>query len=282
MFCPNCGANLPEGTTFCGNCGAPQRAQQPQQAPVQQPVYQAPPQPQYQPQPVYRAPLPVSKKDFLAKHADAATKQAAKLSGIVMIVALVLLLASIIAPLAQPFYEIPAISTIITLADADVDELTDELESSFEEAEYRYDMNKDAMDKDERDAAKQVMDKMEALVDNFSILNFQTLVSVTEKVGDDYMDSSDLDELEEINQIMGIIIAALVSSFLLPVLFTVLGGLNKSTGLAVAATIFTALSQLTLCGFLFVVLSLAVNIFQILQCSKIQKAYQTFRTGRPA
>lgn len=278
MFCPNCGANLPEGTTFCGNCGAPQKAQ----APVQQPVYQAPPQPQYQPQPVYRAPLPVSKKDFLAKHADPTTKQTAKLSGIVMIVALVLILASIIAPLAMPFYEIPAISTVITLAEADVDELTDEMERSFEEAEYRYDIQKETMDKDERDAAKKVMDKMEALVDNFSILNFQALVSVTEKVGDDYMDSSDLDDLEEVNQIMTIVIAALIGSFLLPLLFTVLGGLNKSTGLAVAATILTALSQLTLCGFLFVVLSLAVNIFQILQCSKIRKAYQTFRTGRPA
>lgn len=34
MFCKNCGANLPDGTTFCGSCGAKQDAPAPAAAPA--------------------------------------------------------------------------------------------------------------------------------------------------------------------------------------------------------------------------------------------------------
>ena len=55
MFCDKCGAQLAEGTKFCGSCG--NVIAQPEQ-PVQQPVYQQPVQPAYQQpaQPVYQQP----------------------------------------------------------------------------------------------------------------------------------------------------------------------------------------------------------------------------------
>ena len=39
MFCPNCGAQIPDGSKFCGNCGArlDGAAQAPQQSAYQQP-----------------------------------------------------------------------------------------------------------------------------------------------------------------------------------------------------------------------------------------------------
>jgi len=49
MFCTNCGTQLPEGSRFCSQCGAPQAASaQPayQQPVYQQPVYQQPAYPQ--------------------------------------------------------------------------------------------------------------------------------------------------------------------------------------------------------------------------------------------
>ena len=50
MFCPNCGAQIPDGTKFCTSCGASLEATQ---QPQQQPQYQQPQQ-QYQQQPQYQ------------------------------------------------------------------------------------------------------------------------------------------------------------------------------------------------------------------------------------
>lgn len=66
MYCESCGSLIPNGETFCRNCGAqvrqaaaPQPVAQPVAQPVQpvyqQPVYQQPVQPVYQ-QPIYQQP----------------------------------------------------------------------------------------------------------------------------------------------------------------------------------------------------------------------------------
>ena len=53
MFCTNCGTQLPDGSKFCSQCGAPTNASQGAAAAPQQPAYQ---QPTYQQQPVYQQP----------------------------------------------------------------------------------------------------------------------------------------------------------------------------------------------------------------------------------
>ena len=55
MFCTNCGTQLPDGSRFCSNCGAPQAAA-PAQPTYQQPAYQQPvyQQPAYPQQPMYQ------------------------------------------------------------------------------------------------------------------------------------------------------------------------------------------------------------------------------------
>lgn len=69
MFCKNCGAEIPDGSVFCGNCGMQTSVEQPRQEPVnqysntennayqsyQQPRYAQPEQPVYNSEPVYNA-----------------------------------------------------------------------------------------------------------------------------------------------------------------------------------------------------------------------------------
>lgn len=304
MFCPNCGTNLPDGSAICTGCGyqlsrsqqsAPQqsapRQAAPQQPQYQQPAYQQPQyrQPVYQqpaPQPAYRQPAapvipaPISKKEYLSSKAPESVKKMAGVVTITFILSLVLVIVSAVAPLAMNFFDIPAMSFMMTMADADPDELVEELEDAYGEAEYKYEIQKSTMDKDEKEAAKKVLDSMDKLLDNFSLLNFNALVSTMESVGDDYLDSSDMDDIEEVSDIMNIVIVGVIAFFILPLLFTVLGGLNKSTALTVTALVFTVISQLIFSGILWVLLSFVVFIVQAVQCSKINKAYQDYRVGR--
>ena len=295
MFCPKCGANVPEGTPFCGSCGTPLNAQQ--QAPVQQPTYQAPVQqptyrpapqqpayqptyqPVQQPQPMRPAPVAVSKREFLSKHADSATKKNSLLVTICFLLTLVLIAASIIVPLATPFFNIPIVSTILSADGMDADEMMEEMEYSVDEIKEDFRAQKQYMDDDEQEAAEAVIDGVDALIENFSVLNLKNLLSLVGDVGVDYMDSSDLQTLEEIGMIMDVIIGILIGAFVLPLLFALLGGLLKSTGLTVTALVFTVLSQLILCGLVYVLLSLVIFIVQAVLCSKLTKAYNSYRYG---
>ncbi len=51
MFCKNCGAQIPDGSAFCGNCGTSMN--EPVSQPNPQPVSQPAPQPEYR-EPVYQ------------------------------------------------------------------------------------------------------------------------------------------------------------------------------------------------------------------------------------
>ena len=49
MFCKNCGADIPEGSTFCGNCGMKVTVEPSQQEPINQQYQQPEADPQPQP-----------------------------------------------------------------------------------------------------------------------------------------------------------------------------------------------------------------------------------------
>ena len=50
MFCKNCGADIPEGSTFCGNCGMKVTVEPSQQEPINQQYQQPEADPQTQPE----------------------------------------------------------------------------------------------------------------------------------------------------------------------------------------------------------------------------------------
>lgn len=288
MFCPNCGAQLPEGSAFCGNCGtkmnaAPEAA--PVAAPVAEPQPTYAPQPSYEPQPTTYAPVggvptkPMKKSEYLKTQASPAAKKNSMLVLITTLVAIVLMVAGIVSALTVPFFEIPFIAFAADAAGEDADELMDELEDDFDRTEEEYEMYEDTYSKSEQEAAEALLEVMEKFCDNPSILNLQSMVDVYLDVAEDApsVSEDDIDEMEEIATLMDAIVLAIIAFYLLPLLFTLLGGLNKSTGLTVTGIVFTVFSQAIFGGVLLVALNVAVGVFQAVLCSKIGKEYKTYK-----
>lgn len=247
MFCPNCGAQLPDGSPVCGYCGNQLSAQ-----PTNQ----------------------VSITEF--------DKKAGKLIPITFILTLVLLVTSVILPLTSSIFDIPVVDMALNMAGDAIDDIEgdmDDVEDAYEELEWRYEMQEDSLPKSARNDVKKMMKATKKLIKKPSILNFQNFFSVAEDVSDDLDEEHDIlgvssitKDVDDAKGIMGILIGVAVGMFVLPGIFTVLGGLLKSKGLTITALVFMVLSQLILCGILWVILSLLVYIAQAILCHKAKKA----------
>ena len=244
MFCNNCGNHIPEGTAFCNACGAPV---QQQQAASQQAYYQ---------QPQVAAPV--------KKNATPIT--------ITFIISIVLIIASILAPMVMPLFDIPAVSFALSVADEDMDEALDELKDEVDDIKEEYKEIKDDLSSKEKKNYEKMMDSVEKMVDNFSLLNISNAVKTLDSLDEEYRPEGMDEGMEEFSQAMLIVFGAAIGAFVLPLLFALLGGLKKSAGLTVAALIFTAISQLILSGFVLLALSAVVYIVQIVLCSNYKKA----------
>lgn len=284
MYCPNCNAELPEGTSFCGCCGA--KLTQPETQQYAAPA--APAYPGYATYTTYARPMNnMTKKEFLASDAGQTAKAKAKLAVLVCLIAVAAIIAGIFATMTMPIFDIPVMSMAMEAADADPDELLDELENELEVMEEEYEMIEDDFSKSEREDIEDWMDSANDLTDSFSILNLKNFVNDTTMIVDEYGDefnTSDLDEIVEgmdaVNQAMGAVIVFLVGFFFLPILFAILGGTLKNTALTIVGIVFTAIAQIIFCGIIWVVLSLAVGIVQAVLCSKVNTEYQNYRMGR--
>ena len=284
MYCPNCNAELPEGTSFCGCCGA--KLTQPETQQYAAPA--APAYPGYATSTTYARPMNnMTKKEFLASAAGLHARGQAKLAVLVCLIAVAAIIAGIFATLTMPIIDIPVMSMAMEAADADPDELLDELENELEVMEEEYEMIEDDFSKSEREDIEDWMDSANDLTDSFSILNLKNFVNDTTMIVEEYSDefnTSDLDEIVEgmdaVNQAMGAVIVFLVGFYFLHILFAVLGGTLKHTALTVVGIVFTAIAQVIFCGMLWVVLSLAVGVVQAVLCSKVNTEYQNYRMGR--
>lgn len=304
MNCPYCGEILNDDAVVCSVCGAdlsnvPQQGQSaqqsyyaPQQGQSAQQNYYAPQQGQsaqqsyYAPQQPYGAPRrvqqPVTKKEFVKTNEAAAHK--AMLVLVTMLISVALIVAGVVGTMTMPFYEIPLMQLVMAEADLDISEL----EEGFEELEDDYESQKDEMPEEEQEAAEMMLEGMEDLVDDFSIVNVYGFMNVMDEVVEILEDVETMDDvseiadiMDEVSQAMNLAVAVIVACFVLPLLLTVLAGLCKNTGLTIVAVIFTAIPQLIFCGALWVVAGLAVAIFQAVLCSGISREYRAYRMGSP-
>ena len=282
MYCPNCNAELPEGTAFCGCCGHQMTQSEPQ-------AYTAPAAPAYPGYSTYTSYTSnnMTKKEFLASDAGQSARAKGKLAVLVCLIAVAVIIAGIFATLSMPIFDIPVMSIALEAADADPDDLLDELENELDAMEEEYEMIEDDFSKSEREDIESWMEAAGDMADNFSILNLQKFVKDTAVIVDEHgdeFDTSDLDDIAEgmdaINQAMGAVIVFDVGFFFLPILFAVLGGTLKNTALTIVGMVFTVIAQVIFCGVLWVVLSLAVGVVQAVLCSKVNSEYRNYRMGK--
>ena len=307
MICPHCGAALANGLDNCNCCGKPLKAQQPQyqqppqhQTPPQQPQYQAPPyqppyqapyQPQYQapPQPSpYQAPPYTppkygteSRKVFFRDLAPKKLKVQWHLITVTMALALLLIAAGVVYPLVRPILRIPSVKGMLSAAGVSVQEITDGIDTLYDELAQEYDLG--YWDGEELEMAEDLLDALDRLSGNFNLLEVSTLAKDLRSENDDilwqYLGASEMQVLDMIVTIPTIVIIAIAASFLLPLILTLLAGLKKNLGLTIAAMIVTLLPMVIVNGWPLATATLVIFIPQIVFCANTRKGYKDYQLG---
>lgn len=291
MICPHCGAALANGLERCNCCGGTLKIRYPQnQRPQAQPSQEQPPQyqppqyqpPQYQP-PVYTPPTPgkESKKVFFRQIAPKKLKVQWQLVYLTMALALILIAVGTLLPIFRPILRIPSVSNMLSIGGISVRDVTDAVDMLYDELSQEYELG--YWDGEELDMAEDLLDALDRFSGSFNLLDLSRLASSLRSEYDDilrrYLGASELRILDIVAKLPSIAIIAIVASFLLPLIFTVLAGLKKSLGFTIAAMILTLLPITLINGWAFCTMTLAVFVPQIVFCANTRKAYKNYKLG---
>ena len=276
MFCPNCGANQPDGSGFCGNCGTPLNSEPPVYQPpaYQSPVYQPP---AYQ-SPVYqqsaysnRPQTPVSKSEYLKTLASPQTMSLTKVVWGLLVVCVLILALAWNASVNGPFYEIPVFKMVLGADYTEaMGELTDILDEADDDIDDLRDLYEDEIEEDELD---ELMDSIEKMAQKPSLNHVREVAKQMSKYDIDDMD-------REFVAIFDVAIAVLTVSFVFAALITVLGGLFKSAGLTIFGLVLSVPVLGLFGGVLYIVLALVAYIAQVVVLSKINNEYKAYKKGQ--
>lgn len=234
MTCNQCGANMPDSQAFCSNCGA-----------------------------VLSAKMPVTVE----------VKKSALPVMLTFALSMILLVASILSPFTTAFYDIPAFSIILGDEMDDFEEEWEDISDDWEESRDDYDLLMKDLTSEEEECMENFLEKADKMMEKPSVMNVNaTMRAVKALEGIDRVESL-VEGMEEPAENMQVLTSAIwvisVIVFLPSVILALLAGLKKKVGLTIPAMILTALAQMILSGWVLLVLSLAVNITQIV----LQKKY---------
>lgn len=317
MFCPQCGNQLPDGSAFCSNCGSQLTQQTPVEQPIPQyeqpvPQYEQPapryeqPIPQYeipryeqpaqyQPQPQNNYPQPtidpeaMSKGEFIKQCGDKKVKNTSLAVTLTMVLSLALIVVSIFSMLTMSLFRIPVIHNGLQLINdmggevINVDELEVELQNIIRRTRSEVMLYGGAMTADEKKSFNELMDAFDKFAQNPSLLAGRTCMAELEELSKSLtswgyaLDTTGNGTFAAAGKGLEVIMGVLIGCFFLPLLFTLLGGLRKSTGLTVAALIFTVIAQLTWSGWIWAVVTGAALLVQCILCRSITKAQMAYR-----
>ena len=271
MFCPNCGTQIPDDSTFCSACGNAVKANA---APANQPQVQVQPQqPQVQPQPVrpgYGAgATPVGKLKFFFNVAPSNKKMMA-------IIALILGLACALSVFLAfgrttrgSIFEIP----LLTLVDDDFGELQDELDRAVAEVKMMNDYDEladfveEILEVEVYNLEAQIGMSMNQFLDLFSPLSLNNMLELAEIFG-----AKDSEPVQAFSIVMTIVNSAMW----ILIALTLLGVLFQKTWLMVLSYILGfALIWLT-GGLTYFLLATALYITTAVLFSKMKFEYKVY------
>lgn len=285
MICPHCGAALANGLERCNCCGGTLKIRYPQnQRPQEQPPQYQPPQyqPPYQP-PVYTPPTPgkESKKVFFRQIAPKKLKVQWQLVYLTMALALILIAVGTVLPIFRPILRIPSVSNMLSICGISVRDVTDAVDMLYDELSQEHELG--YWDGEELDLVEDLLDALDRFSGSFNLLDLSRLASSLRSEYDDilrqYLGASEMRVLDIVAKLPTIAIIAIIASFLLPLIFTVLAGLKKSLGFTIAAMILTLLPITLINGWAFCTMTLTVFIPQIVFCANTRKAYKNYKLG---
>ena len=257
MFCMKCGKSLPDGSTFCSECGAQLNA------PVvenQQNAFGGGFTPAPAPAP---APVQEEKKTFFT-----GTNIAYIIVLVLTIIGAVLLATSFSGITSKSIDEFP----VISIVGIDFNNFKDELKEShaqINEEYYKELMEGSNLNSDQQKAIERFLKSMKSLSKTFSIENLKNLVSASDKVLDKLAENKGVEDAFYINMSFGSAdsfatgllnaVSTIILIFMLVCLaFNVFGGIFKIKGLVITGLVFSLMYTLIFCSVL-----LAVAIFII-------------------
>lgn len=291
MFCPKCGANLPDEATFCSSCGSQMQKQEAQPEFNQQNQFEQP----YQYDPAYQQPpmmhlsakaRGMKKKEFLATEASETARNMSKFSIIAFIVAAVLVISSVVVANNTAFYKLPIISTLVGMENEDaLDEIEEELDADseiFDDARDALDEFSDELDDDEVADIENFIDKAEAMAENPSLASITAAINQLDKISSididgELEDRIDFDSFNSLDEVVNVLNGMMTATYIfaaIVVLLALLAYFKKSTGLAVTAAIIAAPFTLAFSGAVWYVLILASFVAMAVMFSKINKEYK--------
>lgn len=268
MFCPHCGNNIPDGSAFCGYCGA-SFAATPAAAPVATAV-----------QPGLSAKQRgLSKKQFLATEASPAVKNTGKLATAAFAVVLVLILLATITVNTINLVNLPIIK--MSVEEHEREAMLDSMEDAadeLEDAEDRLDEIKDEHGNKVFRQAKGFVKALKKTTRKFSLANVINLMTTYQKMADDVAEKLNIDDdMDELGEIVKVLKTVRTVTYIFGVVIALLAlwAVAKKAvapcvlGIILSVPVYCLLASVLL-GILIFVAFIVLAVF----CSKINKAYK--------
>lgn len=299
MFCSKCGANLPEGSVVCSNCGAPLEGG------FQVDLAQAN-IPTVEPQPVEKGKM-LSKSKFISQVAEKKVKVFSIISLVLTFVMIASLVFGAYTAVSTSIEKTPIGSALflVTGADSDeVDQLKEQIAVGIEDAKEQLDKHEDKFDAKELKVLNETIEILEDCQENISIQNIYDISKQIEKLQDlltgskgktdavgatvsssaaaegDEADSllgSDFGIPSSVTSITALIYYFVLGCFAFALIFSIFGGFFKRTGLIITGMIFAILFSLIFGGIVVTLITTLVHSLLIGFTASVNGKYKEYK-----